>query len=705
MNPQHDDQYDHEQPVREPIRPPGAAAERRHPSGDDKRVRRRVRRATAAEESSVSEMDRSASLQAIASAPTLAEQARLVAAMDDRLREAERKQQLSRQMEWADAVVGETLGAVPTFQRTSAQSDWLADEPEPEVDHSRIVAQAGLWFSLTSALVRAHDGEFAEQAKGAAWRVAAPLGAQAREAMETFVSYAQFLRRQAASGLDQIQQQTSPDGSHPSSTPLPPEVFPTFAPPVAEVNSGVSGTETSERNPLMQEIMSGGSHLDPGGPEKPGGHSTTDDLSWSPPSGMQADTRPGFDSGMGDTGAPEQPDRHDTAGDPDAEAAGWPGGKKQGASMLPQIQQTIDVHDQKAPTPMPTGVAFPWTMGGPEEGLEGDAEYEQGGTVPSSHQSHATRQVLADQWTQPSQVVQPNVGNSAASTPPRRPGTAAEGRADAGAPDTAPSFADGTATRAYDDAYSAAGAPEREKDVPYMLGGDANQHSHHPNPAAFASRHAVGADEMRHPDFQRGYRYASAWTPTTPVVRPGSPELEAGIWAAMTDNPGQRQAWISRHAALAEQEPALARRITLHRQLTHRTAALHALPTDGTYLHSVAATSTDLDTLAPGTSPSPTGDTPINGPGRPGPLAGESDPAALAGAAPYNGAAPLGHSVVPAGQPAPSDSGVYPTLPDSGMASPRPAMTIPSIPETLAAFRRRVQAGLLASRNNQSSEV
>lgn len=647
---------------------------------------------------SESEMDRRQALQKITGARTLADQARLVATLDEDRRAAARAKQAERDIEWADMVVTQTRRSAPVFQRTSVASDWLGDVPQEEVDHAQIVAQAGLWFGRTSAEVRAHPGEFGEQAKGAAWRVVSGLGDQAGAAAETFVSYAEFLRRQAASGLDQIQQQTSPDGSHPSSTPLPPEVFDNFAPPVAEVNSGVVGSEGSERNPLMQEIMSGGSHLDPGGPEKPGGHSTTDELSWSPPSGMQADTSPGYDSGMGDSGAPEQQDRHDTGGDPDAEAAGWPGGKKQGASMLPQIQQTVDVHDAAAPTPMPTGVAFPWTMGGPEDGLEGEAEYEQGGTVPSSHQSHAARRIVADQWTQPSQVVQPDVANSAASTPPPRPGTAAQGRADAGAPNTAPSFADDHLTGAYDDAYSGAGAPHREQDVPYMLGGDANQHGHRPNPAAFASRHAVSAAEMRHPDFQRGYRYASAWTPATPVVRPGSAELEAGIWAAMTDNPGQRQAWLSRHAALAAQEPALEQRIMLHRQLTHRTAARHALPTDGTYLQVTAGTSTDLDTLAPGTSPSPTGDTPINGPGRPGPLAGGMDPAAPGGPGPYNGASPLGHPVVPSGQSAPSDGGTSPTMPDSGMASPRPAMTTPAIPETLAAFRRRVQAGLLQTR-------
>lgn len=117
-------------------------------------------------------------------------------------------------------------------------------------------------------------------------------------------------RYEAASGLDQIQQVTAPDGVTQKSTPLPAEVFDNFAPDIDPINQGVSGTESSTRNQLIQEIMSGGSHMDGGGAEQVGGHSTADDLSWSPPSGMQKDTAPGWSDG--DPGSPEDKDEHNT---------------------------------------------------------------------------------------------------------------------------------------------------------------------------------------------------------------------------------------------------------------------------------------------------------------------------------------------------------------------------------------------------------
>ena len=200
--------------------------------------------------------------------------------------------------------------------------------------------------------------------------------------------------------------------------------------------------------------------------------------------------------------------------------------------------------------------------------------------------------------------------------------------------------------------------------------------------------------DMAHPDFQRGYKYAARFQPGTPVVRPGSPELEAGIYAGFTDNPTHRNAWLTAHASLSGVEPRLAQRIEQHRELTHKVAALHALPTDGTYLQVQAATGVDLATTNPSTSPSPSGDTPINGPGKPGPLAGQQEAAAPAGAAPYNGAEPFGHPVVPQAASVPQGQPV--TIPDTGMAS---AYNQGSGLSPLASqFRRRVQAGLLAEK-------
>ena len=101
-----------------------------------------------------------------------------------------------------------------------------------------------------------------------------------------------------------------------------------------------------------------------------------------------------------------------------------------------------------------------------------------------------------------------------------------------------------------------------------------------------------------------------------------------------------------------------------------------------------ALTQTDLMTSGPGTSPSPVGDTPIDGPGRPGPLAGQADAAAPGGPAPYNGVEPLGQPVVPgAVPPAPAN----PEADISRGAPPNPFASAQTV-----AFRRRVQAGLVS---------
>jgi len=108
-----------------------------------------------------------------------------------------------------------------------------------------------------------------------------------------------------------------------------------------------------------------------------------------------------------------------------------------------------------------------------------------------------------------------------------------------------------------------------------------------------------------------------------------------------------------------------------------------------------AATSTDLDTMAPYSSPQPNGQTPINGPGTVPPLAGQEDAAAAGGPAPYNGAQPFGSPVVPTGAPAAPSAGV-PTVNDV----PGGPLDGNTSPATLA-FRRQVQANLLADKNKK----
>ena len=662
----------------ESMRSPRAARTRRRPSADDMRIRRQMRRgAVAQEESTMPQDTRNELLKAIDAAPSLREQARLVGQLDELDRGLRAQAALDAEVDLARTQIGEAMTPVAsrTVMATTA-SDWLADDiPGAEVfDHNRIVAQAALWFQKVPGFVRADAAEFAEQARGAARQVTSLA-----DGVAVFTDYAGFLReRTAASGVPQIQQLIAPDGVTQQGTPLPPEVFDTFAPPVADINAGADGAaSSSDRAPAIQQAVNNGGNSTP---EQPGGHSETGVMTGPGP-------EPSLGGGGGNS-APEQPGGHEGAVPEEGGPAQPPKdpSKHEAASGLPMIQQTTDTHDAAAATPMPDQVAFPWTMGGPEEGLEGEAHYDQGTSVPASHQSTGVRHV-ADQWTQPSQLVEPDIANSARTTPPRTPADAGSGAADAKNPEAFPSFGDAHAAPAYTESYSAASPESPARDVPVSMGGDNGQSEQHPK---YASQRIASRQEMRHPDFQRGYKYAVKWQPGVPLVRTGSPELEAGIFAAFTDRPQHRTAWLDAHARLAAAEPALSQRIAMHRQFTHQVAAAYGLPTDGTYLQSTAATGVDLDTTAPGTSPSPTGDTPINGPGRPGPLAGGTDAAAPGGPAPYNGAEPTGTPVVP---PLPSvpTQGAPVTVPDTTMASPSGSSLSPA----MSAFRRRVQAGRL----------
>jgi hypothetical protein len=704
-----DESWTAEESSREPMRP-AARGPRRNPSREDRSVRRRMRRAGAQEENSMPSPDRSELLQRIERAASFDEQLKLVAQLHEFDRAAQRTAALDHEADLADTSIRERFTpVVSSVARGTSASDWLDTEvADTPFDHGQLIAQAALWFGGVPDFVKADQEEFAEQAVGKARQVSASLGAQSQTAEDIFVGYATFLRTQAvtveaASGVDQIQQTTAPDGVTNKPTPLPPDVFDNFAPPVADINTAVSGTETSSAAPAIQMSQQGGNSS----PEQPGGHDSSGQL-----------TGPGAEpslSGGGGSSSPERAGGHSISGDlpaqggptnatPQAEPAQEETEQTQeagdvsqrpktAASGLEQVQQSVDVHDQDHKTPLPTTVAFPWTLdeGGEAHGMTGDAQYDQGGQVSSGHQPHASLQRRADQWTQPNQIIEPNIANSPRSTPPRNVGQAGDGAADARAADTAPSFGDAHAAPQYTQGYTSTAPAAPAQDVPYSMGGDNGQSLKHP---AFASRRVASRQDMQHPDFQKGYKYAARWKEGTPVVRPGSPELEAGIYAGFTDNPHSRGAWLSAHAALTSVEPALGRRIAQHRELTHKVAAAQALPTDGTYLQVQAATGIDLATTNPSTSPSPSGDTPINGPGKPGPLAGQMDAAAPAGAAPYNGAEPMGQPVVPSSAAVPQGQPV--TIPDSGMASAYNSGS--GLSPTAAAFRRRVQSGLLAER-------
>ncbi|MEV7675085.1 hypothetical protein [Streptomyces sp. NPDC088752] len=692
--------WDEDEPVREPMRPQFAGA-RRNPSREDKQVRRRMRRSGAQEENTMSIPDRSELMRRIATATSLQEQMALVAQLDRVDQASQRKAALERELDLAQTSIDYAMA--PMESRTASgtmASDWLLEVPDQPLDQSRLVAQAAHWYGQVPQYVIVDEVEFAEQARGMAHKVASGMGEHAQAAAQIFTSYVAFLRAQAASGLDQIQQTTAPDGVTQKATPLPPDVFDNFAPPVADINTGVTGTEDSNQAPAIQMAVGGGGNSSP---EVPGGHSESGDMTGPAPEpslggggGGSSPERSGGHAESGEMGQSEAPapaappGQGPAAGSGGAQPYGAGEPRKQAASGLPMIQQTTDVHDTPSATPLPTQVAFPWTLDEPGEpdGMVGDAQYDQGGQTSSGHQAHASLQTQADQWTQPHQTAQPNVANSPASTPPRTVADAGSGAADARNPEAQPSFGDAHAAPGYTQSYTSASPAAPAQDVPVSLGGDNGTGRMHP---AYASRKVASRQEMEHPDFQKGYKYAAKWAPGTPVVTPGSAELETGIYAAFTDRPEHRAAWLEAHARLSQAEPRLARRIAAHREFTHKVAAEQALPTDGTYLSVTAATGIDPDTTGPATSPSPAGDTPVNGPGRPGPLDGQTGAADPAGASPYNGAPPYGSPVVPQSPTVPQGQPVH--IPDTGMASAAPAGH--GLGVSAAAFRRRVQAGLL----------
>lgn len=733
-------------------------------------------------------------VRALNKAGSLAEQARLldeITKFDNGLT-AQAAQ--ARELDFASTVVGETLAPVRVHEHHTAATDWLGFEASVDPQWSnKVVAEAAMWFGRVPEFVKADREEFSIQAEGMARRVAGPYGLQAEAARKTFTDYVSFLHKNAASGLDQIQQTVDPH-DNPKTTPLNPETFDNFAPEIDPINMGVSGTEDSNRNPLLQEIMSGGSGMDAGAPEIPNQHTTDDELSWNPPEGMQQDSQaplnyaegpsnsnpppapvrqqsslipaPGMaightmnmdeyraqqrtakvaaslgkctGCGKGVTAAnaadretpvcrgcarrsaskkavsaDQTPSRNKMFGDyldsEDAQDAfdraeshrkngcpeGCPGGvwhggedainkaypgvmaSKEAASGLDQIQQTVDPHDNPKPTGLPPEVAFP---------LDDETQWSTNGTgtaTPSKAASHKQADMFGA-----SDADHPTVGPAGTNDPTPTPradsaGGAVAGTADANA-GNAPSFSDDSASvpppaEQYAGGYASvdrsAGVP---KDVPPSM------------TAAKVSSLIVTAAERENADFRKGYGYGSKWTPGTRLVATGSKEFEAGLYAGISDNPEHQKSFVAAHRAVEEKFPKVAVRASQHKRVTARVVAKNEVASNGLYL--LASSGMDLATLAPNTTPAADGSTPINGPGKPGPLDGQQEAATPGGPSPYNGAEPFGTPVVPGigqGPSSPADE----LLGSGHMSTNNQVMASKAL-----AFRQRVQSSLLAAR-------
>jgi hypothetical protein len=679
---------------------------------------------------------------AIQKASSLAEQAELVTLLDQFDANQRRVAAEQRSIDLTDTVVRDTLSPVRVHEMHTASTDWLGNF-EASSDEHPLLAEAALWYGRVSPEVKADPEEFLEQARGMMRRQASQYGERAAAVYSTGMEYLAFLnRRQAASGLPQIDQTVAPDGVTSQPTPIPPDVFDNFAPEVNQDNAGVVGTETSERNPLLQEIQSqdGGQ----GTPEW--GHGT-------------------WDENWGRTGNPEAPAEEATADDVgDDEYNQFQASvaishtmtlddfraqqAKEAASTLDQIQQTTapDGVTEK-PTPLPGDVMFPWTLGDEnpqaEDEAPAQAAIEQAkqaalddlqGKCPScdepvsgmgkvkcgecglNFERQEKRAVASKQDADPfaegvgvvkeadmfgnsdapHAVPQPNVANNPATTP-HPEDSAASGKEDASV-GNASTTADGTKYPNYSEGFTEGIESLHEQDqhsVPSAMGGDNGTGLGNPKAASLAPKTSalfVTVAAAENADFKRAYAYAAKWTPETPLVKQGSAEFESGLYAGISDNPAQQNAWVRAHRKWAQRVPGLRRRIALHDEFTRRVASKLDKETFGPYLKVEAGTTEDLDTLDPTASPATDGSTPINGIGTPGPLDGGQDAAAPGGPAPYNGVEPFGKPVVPTNAPSATPD------PTDQLVNDIPGGPLDGNARALA-FRKTVQANLLASKS------
>jgi hypothetical protein len=418
-------------------------------------------------------------------------------------------------------------------------------------------------------------------------------------------------------------------------------------------------------------------------------------------------------------------------------------GKKESASSLPTQHQTVDPNN--TPTPQAdtfnTEVAFPLNPA-----FETQVDTEE--LPPAENVAQAKRRAFvaglltrapqswspveraevadylskaagltkkADEFSAPHDVPgsETPVSNSPQTTPqPAESGGYGKGKTDGAADKAAgeaPTFSDASSgvsdyVKGYSEGYGgqqeAAGAP----DVPASMGGDSGQ-PQNASDAQGAAQVAMAAKtaaakpallpqlvreaSMSTPDFIKGFNFARRWKPGQRLVSTGSAEFEEGLYAGITENRVAQASWVAGHRKEAKrlQRPELMKRISAHERATRRFARRNpAALVRGFYVQ--AATSTDLITTGPGTSPDPMGGTPINGPGTPPPMEGGTDPARPGGPAPYNGAPPFGSGPVAPDPVVGPQQSASPVTPDNELPG------YPSAEQRQAAFRTVVQANI-----------
>jgi hypothetical protein len=258
----------------------------RNPSSDQKKVRRAQQRNHSRadarpEENRMNFRQReSALLRAMASAKTLREQAVLAEELETLRTTRTAALQQEKDLDWADTVIRDTLSPVRSVVAHTTNSDWL-DQVTPQNSsdaYSQMMAEASVWYNRVSPEVKSDREEFTIQAQGMARKLAGKFGEGSPQAARAFLDYAAFLlQREGASSLDQIEEIRDAK-DNPKTTPLPQDVFDTFADPLAPGNQpGKPSTD----NPLIQEILSDGGE----GGGRPSEHDEGENLSnhYGPP--------------------------------------------------------------------------------------------------------------------------------------------------------------------------------------------------------------------------------------------------------------------------------------------------------------------------------------------------------------------------------------------------------------------------------------
>jgi hypothetical protein len=116
-----------------------------------------------------------------------------------------------------DAFITPATTPVVPFARTSAQTDWMLDEPDTPIEANvtqAMRAEASAWFGRVHPAVKADADEYAEQARGMARRTAGQYGLQGAEAERAFMDTAMFLQKRAEG------EGTAPGGTTELSGPL-----------------------------------------------------------------------------------------------------------------------------------------------------------------------------------------------------------------------------------------------------------------------------------------------------------------------------------------------------------------------------------------------------------------------------------------------------------------------------------------------------